>query len=71
VVIFTKPLFYIHFISNAHFLASVSLKIIRKDSGRAVLPALRGGSFLFSSPALLDFFFSNGKERRKNKNDDL
>jgi hypothetical protein len=33
----------------------------------AVLQASREGSFLLSSPALQDFFFSNGKRKKKKK----
>jgi hypothetical protein len=32
---------------------------------RAVLQALRGGSFLLSSPAMQDYFFINGKSMKK------
>jgi hypothetical protein len=49
---------------KASSLASVGLTI-----NRAVLLALWEGRFLLSSPALQDFFFSNGKRKKKKRND--
>jgi hypothetical protein len=50
--------------TNACFVASVGRTI-----KRAVHLASREGSFLLSSPALQDFFFSNGKRKKKKKED--